>query len=354
MSPAIPIVDFSPYLSSTANPSDRAAVAQKLVTACRDTGFVYITNHGIPQSLVDETFSWSRKFFDLNQEEKMKAPHPPGYAVHRGYSWPGLEKVSQVITSHRSSDDPDIQNKLRQVGDCKESFEVGSEESKEQPNIWIPEDTLPGFRKFTTEFYWTCNKLAVELIRALSLGLGLPDNDYLMQFHSGHNNQLRLLHYPPIPAASLEDQSAARMPAHTDWGTITFLFQDECGGLEVQTADGDYVQAEPVEGAIVMNIGDCLMRWSNDKLKSNMHRVTLPPAEDRYTGKDRMTRARYSIPYFVVPDETAPIKTLEECITQAKPAHYAPLESYGDYRILRGSVQYESKRPEPNSIAAAA
>ena len=94
-------------------------MAQKLVTACRDIGFVYIINHGIPQTLVDETFSWSEKFFALPQEEKMKAPHPPGYAVHRGYSWPGLEKVSQVITSHESSDDPDIQTKLRQVGDVK-------------------------------------------------------------------------------------------------------------------------------------------------------------------------------------------------------------------------------------------
>lgn len=263
MVPTIPIVDFASYLSPTASPSDRAAVAQKLVAACRDIGFVYIINHGIPQALVDETFFWSQKFFALPQNEKMKAPHPPGYAVHRGYSWPGLEKVSQVITSHESSDDPHIQTKLRAVGDCKESFEVGSEEGKEQPNIWFPEETLPGFRKFTTEFYWTCNKLAMELIKALSLGLGLPDTDYLMKFHSGHSNQLRLLHYPPIPASSLENQSAARMPAHTDWGTITFLFQDQCGGLEVQTSNGDYVQAEPVEGAVIMNIGDMLMRWSN-------------------------------------------------------------------------------------------
>lgn len=122
---------------------------------------------------------------------------------------------------------------------------------------------LPGFRDFTSSFYWNCNTLAVELIRALSHGLHVPDPDYLLQFHSGHNNQLRLLHYPPIPAANIEDMSTARMPAHTDWGTITMLFQDECGGLEVQTAEGEYVQAKPVEGAIIMNIGDMLMRWSN-------------------------------------------------------------------------------------------
>ena len=77
-----------------------------------------------------------------------------------------------------------------------------------------------------------------------------------------------------------------------------------------------------------------------------MHRVTLPSTEDRFTGEERMTRARYSIPYFVVPDETAPIETLSACISTEKPARYESIKSYGDYRIMRGNVQYESKRPE--------
>lgn len=90
-----------------------------------------------------------------------------------------------------------------------------------------------------------------------------------------------------------------------------------------------------------------------DELKSNMHRVVLPPAEDRFTGEERLTRARYSIPYFVVPDENAPVETLAECISEAKRARYAPIKSYGDYRVMRGNVQYESKRREANGIAAA-
>ena len=84
-----------------------------------------------------------------------------------------------------------------------------------------------------------------------------------------------------------------------------------------------------------------------------MHRVVLPPAMDRFTGKERMTRAMYSIPYFLVPDETAPVDTLKECISEAKPARYAPVKQYGEYRVMRGNVQYESKRPEANGIAAA-
>lgn len=145
----------------------------------------------------------------------------------------------------------------------QESYEIGSESNDSQPNIWLPEHVLPGFREFTTKFYWECWTVAQDILRALAIGLNLPDEDYFLRFHDGHNNQLRLLHYPPVPAAALESESSARMPAHTDWGAITMLFQDDCGGLEVMTRAGDFVKAPPVKNAIVMNIGDLLMRWSN-------------------------------------------------------------------------------------------
>jgi isopenicillin N synthase-like dioxygenase len=104
-------------------------------------------------------------------------------------------------------------------------------------------------------------------LKAIGIGMGLKDPEFMFKFHSGHNNQLRLLHYPPIPAAQLENESSARMPAHSDWGSITMLFQDDCGGLEVenQHAPGKFIQATPLKNAIVMNIGDLLMRWSNGK-----------------------------------------------------------------------------------------
>jgi isopenicillin N synthase-like dioxygenase len=116
-----------------------------------------------------------------------------------------------------------------------------------------------------TDFYWKCSNTSREILRAIGTGLKLHDADFLLKFHSGHNNQLRLLHYPPIPAAELENESSARMPAHSDWGSITMLFQDDCGGLEVESRDvpGEFIKAHPLKNAIVMNIGDLLMRWSN-------------------------------------------------------------------------------------------
>lgn len=114
-------------------------------------------------------------------------------------------------------------------------------------------------------FYWDCNGLGIEILRALALGLNLDNENHLAQKHSGHNNQLRLLHYLPVPADDLEKDRVARCPAHTDWSSITMLFQDDCGGLEVEdiSQPGNFVPAAPVKNAIVMNVGDLLQRWSN-------------------------------------------------------------------------------------------
>ena len=260
-SPNIPTLDFSPYDNNS--PADRLELAKSLITAFRTTGFVTLTNHGLSPSLLSSVFETSKNLFALPLEQKLLAPHPPGPEVHRGYSQPGLEKVSQYYGG-----DEDVGKKLREVVDCKESYEVGSEENPEQPNVWLPEAVLPGFRNFTTEFYWRCHSLSQKILHLIALGLELPDPQYFLKFHSGQNNQLRLLHYPPIPAREIEEDRAARISAHTDWGTITLLFQDDCGGLEIEdpNSEGNFVPVTPVEGACVVNVGDLLMRWTNGTL----------------------------------------------------------------------------------------
>jgi isopenicillin N synthase-like dioxygenase len=207
-----------------------------------------------------------------------------------------------------------------------------------------------------TTFYWTCFEAASRVLRALALGIGL-DEDYLLKLHSGHYNQLRLLHYPPIPARAIEGGKMARMPAHTDWSTMTMLFQDDCGGLQVEDPNvpGKFVAVDPVEGALVMNVGDLLMRWSNgmrrraaqsiiadnllDYLRSTSHRVTLPPLQDRFTGDERLTRARYSIPYFVTTDPNLVIDCLPSCVDDEHPAKYEPI-TQRDYSNMRARMQY--------------
>ena len=116
-----------------------------------------------------------------------------------------------------------------------------------------------------TDFYWNCHRAAESILSAMALGIGLSDEEYFRPLHPGHNNQLRLLHYPPIPAAVLEEQSASKMDAHSDWGSITMLFQDDCGGFQIEDPhkSGNFIDASPLKDAIVMNVGDLMMRWSN-------------------------------------------------------------------------------------------
>jgi len=112
----IPVVDFAPWQTETHNPVERLKVAKDLVSACREVGFVNIINHGVPGETVDEAFAITKQLYGLPLEEKMKAPHPPGWAHHRGYSWPGLEKVSAALSE---KDDKELVEKLREVTDCK-------------------------------------------------------------------------------------------------------------------------------------------------------------------------------------------------------------------------------------------
>ncbi|KAJ5779446.1 Oxoglutarate/iron-dependent dioxygenase [Penicillium paradoxum] len=247
-SPNIPVVDFAGWNTE----SGRQRIAQEIVTACKNVGFVHIVNHSLPESMLDEAFNWSKRFFELPQDEKLKAPHPKGWAIHRGYSWPGLEKVSQATST---GNDQEMMEQLREVTDVKESYDIGSDENTTQPNQWLPEDSLPGFPGFMRRFYWECFQVGGEILQALAIGLEL-DEKYLVEKHSEFNNQLRLLHYPSIPAEAIETTCAARCPAHTAWSSITLLFQDDCGGLEVEdiASPGRFIPATPIKNAIVMNI----------------------------------------------------------------------------------------------------
>lgn len=120
----IPVVDFSQWDEGTIE--QKKAVADQLVQACRNVGFCYITNNNIHRNHLAQAFAWSKRLFDLKQEEKMLAPHPPGFAVHRGYSWPDLEKVSNAMGDEEDVDE--LRKKLRQVSDIKVKISTRKQE----------------------------------------------------------------------------------------------------------------------------------------------------------------------------------------------------------------------------------
>ncbi|KDQ14484.1 hypothetical protein BOTBODRAFT_32614 [Botryobasidium botryosum FD-172 SS1] len=324
----IPIVNFGPFLDG----SNKQAVADAMLESFKSIGFVYLVNHGLPQEKIDEMFAWSKKFFDLPKETKMLAPHPPSGTHHRGYSAPHTEKVVQHLY-----DKDEIAASRAKALDFKENFEVGREEDELMPNIWLPDGILPGFKEACLDFFWTCNETKFKVLSALALGLHLPE-DFFEPYHQVPDNQLRLLHYPSVPLESLQKEEVVRIGAHSDFGSLTLLMQDDIGGLEVENPGnpGEFGPAPPLKGSIMVNAGDFMMRWSNDIIRSTVHRVRAPP--DLVT-EDGMTPERYSIPYFCSTDFSTVVECLPGTYSEERPKRYEPISAL-DYIMKRLAANY--------------
>lgn len=149
----------------------------------------------------------------------------------------------------------------------KETFDSGSDQSTKQPNKWLPKHELPGFRQFCETFRREMWQTTQNVLRALAIGLDTKDEDTLLQYHSYEENNFSFKHYPSVPASEFRSHEKERLGSHSDLGSITLLFQDDVGGLEVekQNERGSFVPVVPVPGTVVVNIGDVLMRWSNGK-----------------------------------------------------------------------------------------
>lgn len=225
---------------------------------------------------------------------------------------------------------------------------MGSDANEEQPNIWIPESTLPGFQSFVKIFYADCWKTSQLVLRALALGLGLEDESALLKHHDERENEVSFRHYPPVGESKIQSGAMDRLGAHTDFDSFTLLFQDSQGGLKVKHPTTKlWIDAPPIDGTLIMNIGDVLSRWSNGKLMSSgkshkladtrtdylvstVHRVHLPAPKNSYDVVDtekeeRRTKDRYSIPYFVAPKADTPLDSLDVCCTKENPNKYKSL-----------------------------
>ncbi|KAI0732023.1 thymine dioxygenase [Fomitopsis betulina] len=322
----ISFVDFAPFLDG----SNKQAVADAVLDSFKSVGLVYLVNYGLPKDKVDSMFDWSRKFFALPMETKMLAPHPVDIPLPRGYSPPGQEKLSQHVY------DKEELAKLRaQAPDVKEVFDCGREDDP-IPNIWLPDGILPGFKEASLDFFWSLRKVELSILRALSVGLHL-DEDYLGERHAASDNQLRLLRYPSIPIEQIEKNEVERIGTHSDFISITLLLQDGAGGLEAEDPKnpGTWIAATPVEGAIVVNAGDFMMRWSNDMIKSPVHRVRAPEKRP----EDGIVPERYSIPYFCSTDFSRVVDCLPGTYSETNPKKYEPISAH-QYVLNRLSALY--------------
>jgi isopenicillin N synthase-like dioxygenase len=316
---ALRTLDFSAF--TTGPESQRSEFCSALLEAFQIHGFVKLIHHGLPQAAISEAFSWNRNFFSLPQDVKMEVSYPSNPHPLRGYSWVGQEKLSGATGYEKGV----ISTKI--YFDAKESWDQGPSDDSLYRNRWLEESHLPGFRFFMENFFDRCYDVEVQILHALAVALSLPE-DRLDQLHSQKENDLRFNHYPSIDISRLRDGGTNRISEHTDFGSITMLFQDSVGGLEIEDQNemGMFRPVECVSGdgaEMIVNIGDSLQRLTNDLLRSASHRVTVPVNwKERTSG---LVDERYSVAYFAKPNRAASLCPLPEFAHRHEPPRYADI-----------------------------
>ncbi len=263
------MIDFSKFLKG--DEAQRRETAEAVLHGFQTAGFIYLKNVPISPETRRHVFETSAKFFELPYEAKLALGWTTPEA-NRGYSAPGREKVTQL-------DDISEVAKLKEaVPDIKESFEIGRDDEEDHPNRWPAEEGhLVGFRDTMADFHAQCRTVHEEVMRAIAVGMGLAPS-FFDGFVDVGDNTLRLLHYPGVDREVFRaNPNQVRAGEHPDYGSITLLFQDDRGGLQVKSPSGRFVDATPIDDTVVINAGDLLARWSNDTIKSTVHRVVEPP-----------------------------------------------------------------------------
>jgi isopenicillin N synthase-like dioxygenase len=337
----MPLIDFNAFLNG--EPDTRSAIATQILDGFQKSGFLYLQNHPISPDTVAKAFALSAKFFKRPQDQKdaLKWLTPES---NRGYVASGREKVTQ------SSDPAEILRLRTHTPDLKESMEIGREGVAGLPNQWPVgsgfENDTDGheFTNFMQDFFLKLKDVHVEVMRAIGMGLGLKPGFFDAYTDLGDNN-LRLLHYPAVKKSVFKDNpEQVRAGAHSDYGSITLLFQDNVGGLEVQSPKGTWVRATPIPNTIVVNAGDLLSRWSNDTIRSTRHRVIQPPPkpEEMEDADDpaAMFAERYSIAYFCNPNFDKFIEALPGTFGEAEGAKKYEGINSGEYLVQRLAATY--------------
>ncbi|KAK4169314.1 hypothetical protein QBC43DRAFT_307432 [Cladorrhinum sp. PSN259] len=326
----IPLIDLSKFLNG--NPTQKLETARAILDGFQTAGFIYLKNTPITVETRKHVFDTSAKFFKLDQDTKLSHAWTTPQA-NRGYSAPGREKVTQL------TDLSAVESLRSALPDIKESFEIGREDEPGHPNHWPAESgELVGFKSTMNSFFDECKALHEQVMRAIAVGMGLEET-FFDRFVDVGDNTLRLLHYPAVNKNVFKiNPGQVRAGEHSDYGSITLLFQDQKGGLQVRSPSGEFVDATPIEDTVVVNAGDLLARWSNDTIKSTIHRVVEPPRKAEDAGKDEYP-PRYSIAYFCNPNFKDFIEAIPGTYANETEKKYEGINS-GQYLVQRLAATY--------------
>ncbi|KAF2826917.1 Clavaminate synthase-like protein [Ophiobolus disseminans] len=317
----IPVIDLAPSFSSSF--ADRKAVAAQIRNACTASGFFYITKHGVPEGVQRGILNQAVRFFDELSVEQKETLHVKKSKL--GLGWEPSEYTSIAGDQER-----------------KEGFNFAYEEALDPTggdglyrnldgshyngNLWPKEDDLPGFHATVKQYYSSVLSLARHLFRLFALSLDLPETYFdSMTTHPG--GIARLLYYPPpknsqLPRTSFNDEQIG-LGAHSDYECFTLLLTSSTPGLEILKPSGRWHIAEHKGDALIVNVADFLMRWTNGLYKSTVHRVV-----------NRGTEARYSVPFFFSVNYDTVVETLPTCLKDGEVSQWKPIRA-GEYILER-------------------
>jgi isopenicillin N synthase-like dioxygenase len=310
--PTIPVIDISPYRGG--DPAGARRVAEAVGVACERIGFLIVTGHGIPDALVRRVFDVSLAFFDLPLEQKLALrSDDPG--IPRGYSALASKNLGRT---YGLDTPPDLREQffIGPLEDWAAHFQSSPGATKVYaPNVWPVRPTE--FRDVFTAYYRAQEKLARDLMRIFALALDLPQ----AWFDAAIDR-----HFSTCPSNLYPEPSGEPLPGqlragpHTDFGSLTILaVNDAPGGLQVLFPDGAWHDVRPAPGQFVVNLGDMMQRWTNDRWKSTVHRVVNPPPA-RATGSRRQT-----VGFFLHPNFDARVACLPTCTDSGRAPRYAPI-----------------------------
>ena len=287
---AIPVVDLSRW-----DGPGRPALVADLREVCHEIGFLYLVGHGLPEGLVSDYFAAVQAFFDL--PEQVKARVDKRLSPHfRGWERVGAELTLGEV-DHREQLDLSTEHPVRPEPVAEPYLRLDG------PNQWLPDEDAPGLRAVTDAVVEHLERIGGVLLRALPLGLGLPEDVLVERFGRRTFSLLKMISYPPTPPGG------AGVNAHSDQGFITLLMQHGVPGLQVRLADG-WVDADPPAGALIVNLGETLQAMTSGYFVATDHRV--------YAQEPRLSSAYFYGPQLETSLEPLPLD--ERLLAQVDPA----------------------------------
>ena len=319
----MPLVD----LSGAFEPGPRRdEVVEAIRRACEDVGFLVITGHGVADDLVRRVDAASRRLFALPLDEKMAwaraSDNLRGYVPLRS---------STLALAHDEMTPPDL-SELYTVGRfddpataARAGAHHGQDEGREAffaPNVWPDPERVPDFKEALNECYGVLEDLAAKLMGLMALALDL-DEHWFDDKIAEHITGLAVLHYPVLRELPLPGQY--RRGPHTDWGSLTILYHDGQPGLQILSPEGRWEDVPSVVGSFVVNLGDLMAAWTNDRWVSTQHRVVVP---------EGVTGDRISVAFFHQPAYDALIECIPTCTSPNDPPHHEPVTSGEWIRLM--------------------